>query len=384
MSRADITARQQQPSFPFLPGRGVPSIMPPNPVTMMMSPEQMRYLQDMCRVEQVMMASQPSAALGTTPQQGPPQLPGRMLPKEMFGASQYRPGVNSWVQGANATFIPQDRLDPRLSLGVAQLNPFQGMMNSQTIVRGDETDLLRSMIRLQEENITNLKRQVGVLASAPPAKRQHLDSSVEQQWHPQNVTSQAAGLLPQTTTTTPIHCSRTSKRRKRHVTSFPVKLLEAITAYYDETMIAWLPDGKSIVVVDPQEFCDKVLSKAFRRGKYSSFVRKLNRWGFSRLISGTGMHCFHHPLFQRNRMDLCELITCPDPNSLETSSSNIDPVIIQNMERPSLQGIEKFFAYINSKETEAGKVPKSTKKEDESEEKSPEEVNMKEAASQTH
>ena len=45
---------------------------------------------------------------------------------------------------------------------------------------------------------------------------------------------------------------------------------------------------------------------------------------------------------------------------------------------------EKYSAYVNSKQTEAGKVPKTSKKEVESGHKSPEEVNMKEVASQMH
>lgn len=376
MSQADIMARQQQQSFPFLSGRGVPSIVFQNPVP----PEQMRHWQDMRRIEQVMMASQPSAALGMA-SQGLPRLPGGMLPNQVFGAPQNIPGTAQWAAlGANPPFIPPDRLDPRFSLGVAQVNPLQGMMNSQSIAHEEEMNMLRSMIRQQEENIMNLKRQRGW--ASPPAKRQHVDSSVEQ-WNQQNLKSQAGGLPQMLAPVSP----RASKLRKRHVKSFPVKLMEAITEYYDETIIAWLPDGKSIVVVDPEKFCDQIISKAFKGGKYSSFVRKLNRWGFTRLISGTGMDCFHHPLFQRNRMDLCALITCAQggaSSSESTSRSNTDPATIQTMEKPSLQGIEKFFAFVNSKEIVAGKVPESTEEEDENEKKRPAEVNMKEAASKPH
>ena len=114
--------------------------------------------------------------------------------------------------------------------------------------------------------------------------------------------------------------------------------MEAITENYDENLVAWLPDGKSFVVVDPPRFVDDVLSNTFKGGKYTSFIRKLNRWGFTRLISGTGMDCFYHALFQRDRPDLCELITSGNAND---DALGVDPDLLGD--KPSLAGIEKFF-----------------------------------------
>jgi hypothetical protein len=69
-----------------------------------------------------------------------------------------------------------------------------------------------------------------------------------------------------------------------------------------------------------------------------SFVRKLHRWGFVRLTSGTGTDCFHHPLFQKGRKDLASKITCTPRDkdgNLKTPHRNMKP--------PSLAGVERFI-----------------------------------------
>jgi hypothetical protein len=50
--------------------------------------------------------------------------------------------------------------------------------------------------------------------------------------------------------------------------------------------IAWLPDGKSFVVVDKRKVAMELLPQfSFPRAKFESFVRKLYRWGFKQTIS---------------------------------------------------------------------------------------------------
>ena len=78
------------------------------------------------------------------------------------------------------------------------------------------------------------------------------------------------------------------KEKKKRAKTFPEKLMEALMEHSDEEAVAWLPDGKSFVIVNPDLFCEDVLSNVFKVSKYASFVRKLHRWGFVRLTSGTG------------------------------------------------------------------------------------------------
>ena len=57
----------------------------------------------------------------------------------------------------------------------------------------------------------------------------------------------------------------------------------------DETYCAaWLPDGKSFVVRKPDDFARSVVPQFFKATKFSSFTRKLYRWGFRQINRGIG------------------------------------------------------------------------------------------------
>ena len=56
----------------------------------------------------------------------------------------------------------------------------------------------------------------------------------------------------------------------------------------DSFCVAWLPDGKSFVIRQPDEFTRQVLPKFFKATKFSSFTRKLYRWGFRQVNRGIG------------------------------------------------------------------------------------------------
>ncbi len=128
--------------------------------------------------------------------------------------------------------------------------------------------------------------------------------------------------------------------KKKKAKTFPEKLMQAMIEYGDEEAIAWLPDGKSFVIVNPDLFCGEILRHVFKESKYASFVRKLHRWGFVRLTSGTGTDCFHHPLFQMDRSELVTEIVCA-PRGDKDEKINLGPNSAN--EPPSLVGVEKFI-----------------------------------------
>jgi len=159
--------------------------------------------------------------------------------------------------------------------------------------------------------------------------------------------------------------SKKNQSPKKRAKTFPEKLMQAMSENPNEDAVAWLPDGKSFVVVRPNQFVDLVLKKVFKECKYSSFVRKLHRWGFVRLTSGTGTDCFHHPLFQKNRTDLCLLISCTprDSKGEPKVNSAIIAAGLQNEKPPSLAGVEKFIRNALSKSIAPPPIPTSTDKE---------------------
>mmetsp|Transcript_28608 Transcript_28608/g.66521 ORF Transcript_28608/g.66521 Transcript_28608/m.66521 type:complete len:460 (-) Transcript_28608:100-1479(-) len=137
-------------------------------------------------------------------------------------------------------------------------------------------------------------------------------------------------------------------KSRRKAKTFPVKLMQALMENPNEDAVAWLPDGKSFVIVQPDLFVESVLKKVFKECKYASFVRKLHRWGFVRLTSGTGTDCFHHPLFQKNRMEMCSRIVCTPRDSNKVNEAEKRAAAAAQQQNagdkpPSLAGVEKFF-----------------------------------------
>jgi len=43
-------------------------------------------------------------------------------------------------------------------------------------------------------------------------------------------------------------------------------------------VIGWLGHGKGFMIRDKKAFAERVLSKYFKKSKFTSFTRKLNRW----------------------------------------------------------------------------------------------------------
>lgn len=75
----------------------------------------------------------------------------------------------------------------------------------------------------------------------------------------------------------------------------------------DTFCCSWLPDGKSFVISNPDEFTRKILPKYFKATKFSSFTRKLYRWGFRQVNRGIGPDdpiIFGNEFFQRDNAEL--------------------------------------------------------------------------------
>ena len=152
----------------------------------------------------------------------------------------------------------------------------------------------------------------------------------------------SAGLAPDTDNGdipgSPLRKHMRKEGKKKRVKTFPEKLMNALLEFPNEDAAAWLPDGKSFVVVNPELFCNEILAKAFKETKYASFVRKLHRWGFVRLTSGTGTDCFYHPLFQRNKREMVGKIA-----SVPRDTKDKDRTSDRFIKPPSLAGVEKFI-----------------------------------------
>jgi HSF-type DNA-binding len=59
-----------------------------------------------------------------------------------------------------------------------------------------------------------------------------------------------------------------------------MKLMRYAEKQGDDFCVAWMDDGKSFIIRKPDEFTRTVVPKFFKATKFSSFTRKLYRWGF--------------------------------------------------------------------------------------------------------
>jgi hypothetical protein len=91
---------------------------------------------------------------------------------------------------------------------------------------------------------------------------------------------------------------------------FPQRLMEILSDPSNSDAIAWLPHGKAFIIVNREKFATKVLPKYFRKTKYTSFTRKLNRWNFNRVTRGPELGAYYHEFFQKGNESLCTQMYC--------------------------------------------------------------------------
>jgi hypothetical protein len=81
--------------------------------------------------------------------------------------------------------------------------------------------------------------------------------------------------------------------------------MEILNNEENNSIIAWLPEGTGFMIAKKKAFADEVLPKYWKACKFTSFTRKLNRWGFSRVPRGPQTGSYFHKLFQRDKPELC-------------------------------------------------------------------------------
>jgi len=89
-------------------------------------------------------------------------------------------------------------------------------------------------------------------------------------------------------------------------TKFPLRLFDILDGQQYSDMIQWLPQGTGFFFVDKKRFEAEVLPLFFKkRTKFTSFTRRLIRWGFARVARGSFLGSYYHSLFQQGQRSLC-------------------------------------------------------------------------------
>mmetsp|Transcript_9912 Transcript_9912/g.15263 ORF Transcript_9912/g.15263 Transcript_9912/m.15263 type:complete len:236 (+) Transcript_9912:100-807(+) len=92
---------------------------------------------------------------------------------------------------------------------------------------------------------------------------------------------------------------------------FPQRLMEIISNDENADIISWLPHGKGFHITKKKQFAAEILPRYFKHSsKWTSFTRKLNRWGFTRITSGPEQGSYYHKYFLRDQPRLCHQMHC--------------------------------------------------------------------------
>ena len=86
--------------------------------------------------------------------------------------------------------------------------------------------------------------------------------------------------------------------------------MQILSSGEHENIISWTPDGLSFVVKKPTLLVSEVLPSYFKEVKYSSFTRKLHRWGFIKILRGKEISAYFHKNFRRGNFELCARMHC--------------------------------------------------------------------------
>lgn len=158
----------------------------------------------------------------------------------------------------------------------------------------------------------NEKEEFGSVMTAASA----LTTLVSQPSRAVNASSKSESTLEKSTSDTTA-VAVVPKGRPKAI-PFPQKLMQVLANEEYSEIIAWLHHGEAFVIFSPKKLVAEVLPKNFKQAKYSSFTRKLHRWGFQRKLRGAETGAFYHDLFKRERQDLCLSMSCHQPKPDET------------------------------------------------------------------
>jgi hypothetical protein len=94
--------------------------------------------------------------------------------------------------------------------------------------------------------------------------------------------------------------------------SFAETLMDLLFDDEYSEIVTFLPDGLSFGIINAKVFADEVMPKVLGIRTFSSFVRKLHRWGFERILEKKthDVDVFRHHLFRKGDWASCRKISC--------------------------------------------------------------------------
>jgi len=108
--------------------------------------------------------------------------------------------------------------------------------------------------------------------------------------------------------------------------TFPQRLMEILSNDEHSEIISWLPHGRGFMIYQKKRFATEVMPKYFKKSKFTSFTRKLNRWNFTRITRGCETGAYYHECFQRGNLRLCMQMCCQNSKNIPMTGFGIPGV----------------------------------------------------------
>jgi hypothetical protein len=100
---------------------------------------------------------------------------------------------------------------------------------------------------------------------------------------------------------------------------FLLQLLDILTNEETTDVVSWLPHGNGFIIHKKKTFANEILPKYFKASKFTSFTRKLNRWGFARVPRGPETGAYFHKLFRRDKPEMALQMTSNSGNKYQNN-----------------------------------------------------------------
>ncbi len=179
---------------------------------------------------------------------------------------------------------------------------------------------------LREPSEYSVAASLAALSQSPRISASDHHSPIYDSLHSEQKTSVIDMPSRVSTSTTIPRTAITSTSKVKQ--NFPQKLFGIISNPQFSDIITWLPGGDAWIILDKHRFTSQVLPAFFKQSQFASFLRKLSRWQFQRVKRGSFTGAYHHKYFQRDRRDLCLLMSCSnnDSPSIDVATVSQDSV----------------------------------------------------------
>lgn len=138
--------------------------------------------------------------------------------------------------------------------------------------------------------------------------------------------------------------------------TFPQKLMEVLSNSQLSDIITWLPNGKGFIILQKRKFATEVMPMYFKHSKFTSFTRKLNRWGFTRVTRGPESGAYYHKCFQRGQYSLCMQMHCQSKVTPKDSSTTKGSPALFSMKSPGVSSAMSSLQLDESTSTNVASV----------------------------